>query len=318
MKFSIGIPAFKSSFLKECIESVLLQTYNDFELVIVNDCSPEPVKEIVESFNDNRIRYFENIKNIGAENVVDNWNKCLDYSSGEYFILLGDDDKLLPNFLYEFNLLIDKFPDLNVYHCRSKVINENGKTVKYTNSWPERESVYENIWHRIMELRVQYVSDFLYKTSYLKSVGGYFKLPLAWASDDITSYKAMIEGGVAHTNIPLFCYRESSQTISSTGNRDIKMKAILSEEQWLNDFLKFEVSDISIIDSDFKEMISRNLKKFIQKKKVRTISRSFRGKLDLQMLVKWYRVSKQFEFSLVELLYAYLEYLKMNRAKTKY
>ena len=60
MKFSVTIPAYKARFLKECIESILAQTYKDFELIIVNDASPEDLTSIVKSFNDPRIRYYIN------------------------------------------------------------------------------------------------------------------------------------------------------------------------------------------------------------------------------------------------------------------
>ena len=74
MKFSITIPAYKRSYLKEAIDSCLAQTYGDFELIIVNDHSPENLDAIVTQYNDPRIRYYVNEKNCGAVNVVDNWN----------------------------------------------------------------------------------------------------------------------------------------------------------------------------------------------------------------------------------------------------
>ena len=107
MKYSIGIPAFKARFLKECIDSILSQTFNDFELIIINDCSPDEILKIVNEYNDSRIKYYENESNTGAENVIDNWNKCLGLAKGDFFILMGDDDKLEPNYLEEFNNLIN-------------------------------------------------------------------------------------------------------------------------------------------------------------------------------------------------------------------
>ncbi|MGZ3810617.1 MAG: glycosyltransferase family 2 protein, partial [Mucilaginibacter sp.] len=70
MLFTIAIPAYKSQFLEECIASILGQTCTDFELIIVNDCSPQPVEEIVNKFIDPRIHYSKNEVNIGAENLV--------------------------------------------------------------------------------------------------------------------------------------------------------------------------------------------------------------------------------------------------------
>ena len=77
MKFSILIPAFKAKFLHECISSVLAQSCKDFEIVVLNDCSPEGIEDIVSSFADDRIRYYSDEKNVGAYDVVDNWNRLL-------------------------------------------------------------------------------------------------------------------------------------------------------------------------------------------------------------------------------------------------
>ena len=75
MKFSVTIPAFKTKFLEKAIQSVLNQTYNDFELIIVDDCSPEDIKSVVDKFKDNRIRYYRNEKNSGV--LSEGWLKNL-------------------------------------------------------------------------------------------------------------------------------------------------------------------------------------------------------------------------------------------------
>ncbi len=107
MKFSITIPAYKKRYLAEAIESVIRQSYNDFELIIVDDCSPEDLYSIVQSFSDSRIKYFRNQTNCGAIDVVDNWNICLSYCTGDFVICMGDDDRLLPNCLEEYLELIN-------------------------------------------------------------------------------------------------------------------------------------------------------------------------------------------------------------------
>lgn len=236
MLFSIAIPAYKSIFLTECIESVLNQTVKDFELIIVNDCSPEPIDEIVRLFGDERIRYFKNDKNIGGVNLVNNWNNCLEKANGDYFIMMGDDDTMEPDYLYEFSKLIEKYPHLDVYHCRSKIIDENSKPIGLTPSWPEYESVYESIWHRLIGKRLQFVSDFVYKTKTLRENGGFYFLPLAWAADDITAYIATGNKGIAHINKPVFNYRKNSLSISSTGNHQQKIEALVLALKWYNSF----------------------------------------------------------------------------------
>ena len=61
---SVIIPVYNvEEYLRECIDSVLNQTYQNWELLIVDDCSTDKTDEIVASFNDGRIRYFKNEKN---------------------------------------------------------------------------------------------------------------------------------------------------------------------------------------------------------------------------------------------------------------
>ena len=89
MTFSITIPAYKARFLDEAIKSVISQTYQDWQLVIVDDCSPEDLKGIVEPYlADSRVEYYRNEKNCGAVDVVDNWNICLSHCTGDYVICM--------------------------------------------------------------------------------------------------------------------------------------------------------------------------------------------------------------------------------------
>ena len=69
-RFSFVLPAYKGRYLAESIKSILAQTVTDFELVIVNDCSPDDIAGIVADNTDDRIRYFENERNIGGNDLV--------------------------------------------------------------------------------------------------------------------------------------------------------------------------------------------------------------------------------------------------------
>ncbi|WP_162198269.1 glycosyltransferase family 2 protein [Geofilum rubicundum] len=267
--FSIGVPAFKAAFLKDCIQSILNQTYENFELIIVNDASPEDLETIVSFFNDDRIKYHCNEHNFGALNVVDNWNKCLSYAKGDYFVLMGDDDLMEPDYLINFKSLIEKYPQLNVFHCRSNIINESSELIGVTPSWPEYESLCENIWHRLFTNRVQYVSDFVYRTEVLRSNGGFFKQPLAWASDDITAYMMIDVYGIAHINRPLLNYRRNPKTISSTGNVNFKLMAIKNEISWIKEFVA-GVKPIEKKEYLLASLIENNIAKYQIKKQAYT------------------------------------------------
>ena len=242
IKFSIVIPAYKSIFLKECIDSILEQSYTNFELIIVDDDSPQHLYSIVSMYDDPRIKYYKNETNYGAVDVVKNWNKCVDYASGDYLICMGDDDKLLPNCLSEYLNLIEKYPNYGVYHAWTEFINSESVVIGIQEPRPIHESVYSLIWFR-WSGRKQFIGDFLFDLKLLKGNGGFYYIPLAWASDDISSYIAAKNTGIVNSQIPLFQYRFNDYTISNTENSSIKIKSIDEEKKWMQNFLLKEPDD---------------------------------------------------------------------------
>lgn len=240
MKFSVTIPTYKPYYLKECINSVLTQSYTDFELIIVNDNSPFDIDSIINSFSDNRIRYYKNTIGFGTEKVVQNWNKCLNYALGDFIICMGDDDKLLPNFLKDLAVLIDQHTKLDIFYSHTQLIDENSKVIKTFPLRPERESIYEMIWRRWNGGQMC-IGDYCYRTSALKEKGGFYYLPFAWGSDAISAYEAAKNMGIANTSKPGFQYRVNSHSISSkSDNIEGKIQALKEERKWFEDFFKRE------------------------------------------------------------------------------
>jgi glycosyltransferase involved in cell wall biosynthesis len=87
---SICIPSYNNAkYITETIQSVLNQEYQNFELIIVDDCSKDNTVEAIRAFTDKRIRLYENPVNLGMHG---NWNKALSFASGEYMMLLCGDD----------------------------------------------------------------------------------------------------------------------------------------------------------------------------------------------------------------------------------
>ena len=217
MKFSIIIPAYKINYLKEAIESVVNQTFEDFELLIFDDCSPHDIKSLANEYlADKRVRYFRNKSNYGAERLVDNWNNALSYCKGEYVICMGDDDRLTPNSLEIYADLISKYPEISVFHGQTEVIDENGNITEYLEPRFEKESVWQLIYYRWAGLgRQQFVGDFCYNRETLTKDGGFYNLPLAWGSDDITACIAASKNGIVNSQDICFQYRKNRHTISN-------------------------------------------------------------------------------------------------------
>lgn len=307
MKYSITIPAYKASFLQECIDSVLSQSYSDFELIIVDDASPQNIGEIVFRYNDSRIRYYRNKENCGAVNVVDNWNICLSYAQGEYVICMGDDDRLLPNCLETYNALIDEYPDLDVYHGFTEIIDETSSFIGLQEARPQFESVYSLMWHR-WNGRNQFIGDFLFRTVALRRHGGFYKLPLAWASDDISVYMIAMNRGIANTQIPVFQYRKNSQTISLTGDNLLKIKAVKMEESWTREFL-MQLSPNSELDRNYKILLEKQFLPFFYAKRYKLLLYDMRSGSCLKFF-DWFSNREKLGISKKEIVRAYLSSLK--------
>lgn len=312
VKFSICIPAYKSRYLQSCIESILRQTIGDFELIVLNDCSPEPVEAIVQQFEDNRIHYFRNEKNTGAVKLVDNWNKCLKLAKGEFIIIMGDDDELEPDYLQEFLGLINQYPRLNVYHCRSKIINEDGETMMLTPAYPSFESVYDSIWHRLAQYRSNYISDFVYRTESLRKQGGFYNLPLAWGSDDITSFIASGQLGIAHTNKTVFRYRSNSLSITSTGNDLRKMEANIGYAKWLRAFLSEKPASQEMFVVH--RYLIRKQDDFMRQRKRFTMALSMRYSLFANFWL-WFKHRRIFGLQTKDILIAAIKSINLRRNK---
>ncbi|MDD6210912.1 MAG: glycosyltransferase family 2 protein [Bacteroidales bacterium] len=234
---SIALPAFKGYYLKEAICSLLNQTYSDFELIIVDDASPEHLDEIVKQFSDPRIRYFRNEKNIGSISLVQNWNLALSYARFEYFVLASDDDIYHPLFLERLIELSVKYPDVEVFRSRVSIIDSEGAIRHETSQSPEWESCLDLIENRICGKREMFVPEFLCKTKALKNIGGFVDFPCAWGSDSATWYSLSKKNGIVCCNDVLFSFRMSGINISSGGHILKKLKALDLYCLWLTKFI---------------------------------------------------------------------------------
>ena len=213
-RVSFVLPAYKSRFLKEAIASILAQTHREFELVVVDDCSPDDLKAIVGEFDNPRISYHRNATNLGGSDLVAAWTHALSFAQGEWCVLAGDDDVYAPRFLEEMVRLTEKYPQVDLVHSRQRIIDAGGRVREIASARRELESAIELIYGRMVHQVRQYVPDFMFRRSRLEAIGGFVRFPKAWYSDDAT-WALMAANGCANCNEPLFSFRVSGLNISS-------------------------------------------------------------------------------------------------------
>ena len=117
-RISVIMPAYNAEkYIREAIDSILAQTYTDFEFIIIDDASTDATASIVESYSDERIRFFRNEHNMGVANTL---NRGLDLAVGEYIARMDSDDISLPERFAKQVEFMDTHTDVIV--CGSNAI----------------------------------------------------------------------------------------------------------------------------------------------------------------------------------------------------
>lgn len=124
MTVSVVMPVYNGEdYLREAIDSILNQTFTDFEFIIINDCSIDATEDIILSYHDSRIVYLRNNQNFG---VALSLNRGLDSAKGRYIARLDADDIARPERLRTQVEYMDKHPEVDVLATSSQSFDETG------------------------------------------------------------------------------------------------------------------------------------------------------------------------------------------------
>ena len=129
-RVSIGMPVRNGeNFIREAIDSILAQTFKDFELIISDNASTDKTQEICKKYakKDKRIRYYRNKKNLGG---AYNFNRVFKLSKGKYFKWAAHDDVIAPEFLEKCVKVLDNKPSVMLCYTQSVTINKDGNPVR--------------------------------------------------------------------------------------------------------------------------------------------------------------------------------------------
>jgi glycosyltransferase involved in cell wall biosynthesis len=127
---SVCLPVYNGeAFLAGAIESVLSQSFEDFELLIANDCSKDASASIMSDYarKDKRVVAWTNQSNLGH---YPNYNACIDRATGKYIKLFAQDDLLCPKFLERFVAVFEHNPKVSLINCARRWIDARGNEIK--------------------------------------------------------------------------------------------------------------------------------------------------------------------------------------------
>ena len=208
---SILMPAFNAElYLKDSINSILNQSYTDFELLVCDDCSTDNTWEIIQSFQDSRLRIFQNKENQG---YLKTSNFLVSHAIGEYISFQDPDDLALPDrFMKLKKHLVDNKLDLVGSYCgiirnREDVLS----IIKYSGTFDE---IKKDLMHKSHPPFCG--SAILVKSSIIAQCGLYdINFDRSGAEDYDWIYRVSLEGfKLGNVSEPLYLYRQHNQSVS--------------------------------------------------------------------------------------------------------
>jgi len=142
-KVTIAIPTYnRKEYLKECIKSVLNQTFQDFEIIIFDNHSNYNIKKLVSQFNDKRIKLIINEENLGNRR---NFRKIFNYKfNSRYIIIFHDDDTMHPHLLGKEIELLEENPDMVFVGTNMNFIKNHEKMSKFSVKTKNNIMVFNN------------------------------------------------------------------------------------------------------------------------------------------------------------------------------
>ncbi len=225
-KVSVILLSFNNSqYIRESIQSILSQTYRDFELIIGDDASTDNSLEICRSFSDLRIKLLTSDKNLG---IVDNIDRCLNATSGEFVGIMGSDDMMLPANIERKVRFLEENPYLGFVHSNHYLMDESGEMIGWHFSeYPPADTIFKglDVFRRlIFEENVININTVMLPRNIFSKVGGYDR-QFPTAHDYEFCARVALQLDIGYIAEPLFKYRYHPASVTQK-TQDTPQKAV--------------------------------------------------------------------------------------------
>jgi len=211
----VCIPTYNgAAFLREAIQSVLDQSFRDFELLIVDDGSTDATLDIARSFTDPRVSIYQNEKRLG---IPGNWNRGLSLARGEYLCIFHQDDVMLPENLARKVAVLTADPTISFVHSAVEFLVE-AAAPNLPPNWIDNaaeDCVFDGhtYFYKLLFSNRICAPAVVMRRSPLSRVGQ-FDERLGFACDYVMWMKLCAEGNVGFISQPLLLYRWHQQNAS--------------------------------------------------------------------------------------------------------
>lgn len=224
-RVSIVLPNYNyAQYLDERIQSVLNQTYSDFELIVLDDASTDDSLEVIRKYKDPRIRTQFNTKNSGSP--FKQWDKGLRLAQGEYLWIAEADDSCHPTLLEKLVDKLDENPSVGLAYTQSWNVNGEGERIQLCKEWTNHldEVRWSNDFvnagrdeckYLLFNCTIPNVSAVLMRHSFFIEAGK-FDTQLRFSADWLLYAKILMVSDVAYVAEPLNYFRSHAKTVRET------------------------------------------------------------------------------------------------------
>lgn len=225
VKISVYIPSHNyGRFLTDSIESVLRQSYDNWELLLIDDNSTDNTAEVMNRYQgDARLRIF-NAGGVGLHAVC---NLALKEARGEYIIRLDADDIFEENILLILSHYLDQHPDIALVFPDHFLMDEFGDIFSYE----RRQKIYQS--NHMLDAPPN-GACFLARTEVLREVGGY-KSEMRAQDGYYIWLKVIKTHKTANINLPLYYYRRHSENLTTNSNRIYEARRKIKRDLIINE-----------------------------------------------------------------------------------
>ena len=252
-RLAIIIPAYKSKFLRQTLDSLVNQINQTFNLYIGDDNSPFNIKEIVDDYKGKlNISYTKFQQNIGAKNLVNQWNRCVDLIKNEKWIWLFSDDDLADHNCVEtfYKTIEEDSEKYDVYRFNTRVIDDDNKIIG-DNESPFEESAFEMCLDILQLKRGHCMPDHIFSKEKYDKLGGFIFTNYAQAADWATSINFATEKGICSMRNAKINWRYGGSNISGNAHVENHEK-VLGHIQFINWLLSHFKNKVS--KKDFEKL----------------------------------------------------------------
>jgi glycosyltransferase involved in cell wall biosynthesis len=229
---TIAVPTFnRASWLKDCVLSILTQSYENFEVIVSDNASTDETQKVLGEFHDARLRVVTQNDNIG---LMPNWNACLAEAGGDYIVFVSDDDRIAPWLLERCVSLVKCEPQLSMVLALNDIqLTAESRTLRAAASKTLETGIYEGVDILLEylkgEITVQMCS-LMIRTDILRLAGG-FPINLSYAGDTVTWCSLLLKGraGLVNECCATYSCHDGSETSRLAVETRLKSKQKLVE-----------------------------------------------------------------------------------------